>query len=153
DKRKQREAFHAQITLAEEAGLPVQIHSRDCAADMLALLRERKDSLSRGFLLHCYSHGRDAEDEFLSLGAYLSFGGVVCFKNARKVVESAAACPIDRILSETDSPYLSPVRGEKNTPANIPAVLRRLAEIRGASFESMKESIRKNALRLFPKLS
>lgn len=152
DKQTQRRAFIAQILLAEELGLPVQIHSRDCAADMLSILREMKAHLSRGFLLHCYSHGREMENDFLSLGAYFSFGGTTCFKNARRATESVAACPLDRMLSETDSPYLSPFRGEKNSPANIPVIVQKLAEIKGVSVEEMAAAIDKNAKQLFPKL-
>lgn len=152
DKTAQRKAFTAQLELADELALPVQIHSRDCAEDMLAVLREMRGYLKRGFLLHCYSHGREMMDEFLSLGAYFSFGGVACFKNAKKVVGCVAYCPENRILSETDSPYLSPFRGEKNTPANIPVVVRRLAEIRDTSVENLCGAIGRNALALFPKL-
>lgn len=152
DKTAQRNAFIAQILLAEEVGLPVQIHSRDCAADMLSVLREMKAHLTRGFLLHCYSHGKEMADDFLELGAYFSFGGVTCFKNAKRAAESAAYCPIGRLLSETDSPYLSPFRGAKNTPANIPVVVRRLAELKGIPFEEAAAEIDRNAVRLFPKL-
>lgn len=152
DKGAQRSAFIAQIRLAYEAGLPVQIHSRDCAADMLAVLREMKEFLPHGFLLHCYSHGREMMDDFLSLGAYFSFGGVTCFKNAKRIVESAAYCPVDRILSETDSPYLSPFRGEKNTPANIPVIVQKLAEVKNVSVQEIVAAIEENAKRLFPKL-
>ncbi len=152
ERRVQREAFVSQIMLADELHLPVQIHSRDCAADTLAILRETQGHLSHGFLLHCYSHGREMLDDFLALGAYFSFGGVTCFKNARKVWESVEACPLDRILSETDSPYLSPFRGEKNSPANIPVIVQKLAEIKGMSAEEMAAAIEKNAKRLFPKL-
>lgn len=152
DKRTQREAFIAQLLLAEEVGLPLQLHSRDCAADMLAILREMRAHLTRGFLLHCYSHGKEMMDDFLELGAYFSFGGVTCFKNAKRIVESASYCPIDRILSETDSPYLSPFRGEKNTPANIPVIVRRLAEIKGLAEEELSAYIDDNARKLFPKL-
>lgn len=152
DKAAQRRAFVAQILLADELGLPVQIHSRDCAADMLAVLREMRAHLTRGFLLHCYSHGREMMDDFLGLGAYFSFGGVTCFKNAKRVVESVSYCPVDRILSETDSPYLSPFRGEKNSPANIPVIVRKLAEIKGLSPEETAAAIERNAVALFPKL-
>lgn len=153
DKRGQRNAFILQILLADELGLPVQIHSRDCAFDMLSILREMKEHLSRGFLLHCYSHGCEMADDFLSLGAYFSFGGVTCFKNARRAVESVVVCPPSRILSETDSPYLSPFRGEKNSPANIPVIVQKLAEIKGVSIEEMVTAIQENAKRLFPKLT
>lgn len=152
DKQKQREAFVAQILLAEQEGLPVQIHSRDSAADMLAILREMKAHLSRGFLLHCYSHGADMLPLFADLGSFFSFGGVSCFKNARAVWEAVVACPMDRILSETDSPYLSPLRGEKNSPANIPMIVEKLAQLKGVSYEEMQEAIRANAKRLFPKI-
>lgn len=152
DRAAQRKAFTDQILLAEETGLPVQIHSRDACADTLSVLREMKEHLSRGFLLHCYSYGRETLEEFLALGAYFSFGGVICFKNARRVVESVAACPADRILSETDSPYLSPFRGEKNSPANIPVIVRKLAGIKGVPTEDMISAIGENAKRLFKKL-
>ena len=152
DKLAQRELFIKQLELAEEFALPVQIHSRDSAADMLAILKEHKGFLSRGFLLHCYSHGADMLPLFCELGGYFSFGGVTCFKNAKSVWESVKACPLDRILSETDSPYLSPLRGEKNSPANIPLVVERLAELKEVSKETLTEQIERNALRLFPKL-
>ncbi|MDE6059428.1 MAG: TatD family hydrolase [Clostridia bacterium] len=152
NKKNQRDTFVTQILMAEGAGLPVQIHSRDACADTLAILHEMKEHLKGGFLLHCYSYGQEVMDEFLSLGAYFSFGGVTCFKNAKKVVEAVAHCPIDRILSETDSPYLSPVRGEKNTPANIPVIVEKIAQIKGMEFAEVYEAIRENAARLFPKL-
>ena len=153
DKAAQRAAFEAQLNLAEELGLPVQIHSRDACADTLAILRERFGRGEGGFLMHCYSYGAENLDSFLELGAYFSFGGVVCFKNARRAVEAVAACPSDRILSETDSPYLSPFRGEKNTPANIPVIVEKLAAIKGVSRAEMMGAIRENAARLFAKLS
>ena len=152
DKAAQYKAFIAQILLADGLGLPLQIHSRDACADTLSILREHKEQLKRGFLMHCYSYGAENLEAFLELGAYFSFGGVCCFKNARRVVESVAECPISRILTETDSPYLSPFRGEKNTPANIPVIVARLAEIKGVSIHDINEAIRTNAMHLFPKL-
>lgn len=148
----QRELFLKQIVLAEEFSLPVQIHSRDSAADMLAILREMKGHFQNGFLLHCYSHGAEMLPLFAELGSYFSFGGVTCFKNAKSVWESVKACPTDRILSETDSPYLSPLRGEKNTPANIPMIVERLAELKETTEKQMKQTIAANAGRLFFKL-
>ena len=149
DKKAQWELFSAQIASAE---LPLQIHSRDACADTLAILREHKEHVKRGFLMHCYSYGQENLEAFLELGACFSFGGVVCFKNARRAVEAVAACPVERILSETDSPYLSPFRGEKNSPANIPVIVKKLAEIKGIPFDEMAAAIRKNAIRLYPKL-
>ncbi len=152
DKRAQRAAFEAQLALAEELSLPVEIHSRDACADTLAILREHRGGTAHGFLMHCYSYGAENLPDFLELGAYFSFGGVVCFKNARRAVESVRACPLDRILSETDSPYLSPFRGEKNSPANIPVIVEKLAEGKGIPLPAMIEAIGANAARLFPKM-
>ena len=152
DKPKQRAAFEAQLALAFEEGLPVQIHSRDACADTLAILRNAEKQLKNGLLLHCYSYGRENIEAFLRLGAYLSFGGVACFKNAKKVWESVEACPLDRLLSETDSPYLSPLRGEKNSPKNIPVIVERLAQLKGLDQTALAARIEENAERLFVRL-
>ena len=152
DKEKQRKAFESQLALAFDEGMPVQIHSRDACADTLAILKNFEKQLKNGILLHCYSYGRENMDAFLKYGAYFSFGGVACFKNAKKVWESVQACPIDKILSETDSPYLSPFRGEKNSPANIPVIVERLAEIKGMEKAALVAQIELNAERLFPRL-
>ena len=149
DKAAQRALFEAQLQLADALSLPVQIHSRDACADTLAILRAHKGLLQHGFLMHCYSYGAENLDAFLELGAYFSFGGVVCFKNARRAVEAAAACPMDRILTETDSPYLSPFRGEKNTPANIPVIAEKLAAIKGMPLSDFLSAVDANASRLF----
>lgn len=152
DKAAQKAAFLAQLELADSLSLPVQLHSRDCAADMLSLLKEHASLLKHGFLMHCYSHGKEMMGKFAALGAYFSFGGTVCFKNGRRVAESAAACPEERLLTETDSPYLSPFRGEKNTPANIPVIVKQLAQLRGEREEELQEIIMENAKRIFAKM-
>ncbi len=152
EKNSQRVLFERQLALAAELLLPVQIHSRDACADTLAILRENKNLLKNGFLMHCYGYGKEEMENFLQLGAYFSFGGVVCFKNARRVVESVEACPMDRILSETDSPYLSPFRGEKNSPANIPVIVQKIASVKGIEVCEAERAIGENALKLFPKL-
>lgn len=152
ERHVQQRVFSQQLELAHALGLPVQIHSRDCCADMLAMLREHRALLADGFLMHCYSHGAASLDDFAQLGAYFSFGGVACFKNAKKVWESVQACPAERILSETDSPYLSPFRGEKNTPANIPVIVARLAALRGEETDELAARIARNAAALFHKL-
>lgn len=152
DKEKQRSAFEEQLALAYETGLPVQVHSRDACADTLAILKNCERYLKNGVLLHCYSYGKENMDAFLRFGSYFSFGGVSCFKNAKKVWESVEACPADRILSETDSPYLSPFRGEKNSPANIPVIVERLAGLKGMERDELAAQIEENAERLFAKL-
>ena len=152
DKAAQRALFVRQIELAAELDLPLQIHSRDACADTLAILREHRALIKNGFLMHCYSYGAENLEAFASLGAYFSFGGVVCFKNARRVVEAVEACPTQRLLSETDSPYLSPFRGEKNTPANIPVIVEKLASIKGMGATELVAAIQNNAKTLFPKI-
>ncbi len=151
-KAAQRGIFLRQIALADALALPLEIHSRDACAETLELLRASRNRLGRGFLMHCYSYGAENLEAFLALGGYVSFGGVVCFKNARRAVESVVRCPMDRILTETDSPYLSPFRGEKNTPANIPVIAARIAEIKGVPLAELTAAVRANAARLFPKL-
>ncbi len=150
DKSAQRKLFEQQLLLAAELHLPVQIHSRDACADTLSILREMRPMA--GFCMHCYSYGAENAEAFLSLGGYLSFGGTVCFKNARRSVESAEICPIDRILTETDSPYLSPFRGERNSPANIPVIVEKLAWVKKIEREELIAAVNSNADRLFTKL-
>ena len=152
NKQKQRLAFESQLALAFEGGMPVQIHSRDACADTLAILKNFEKQLKNGVLLHCYSYGKENMEAFLRFDAYFSFGGVACFKNAKRVWESVEACPADKILSETDSPYLSPFRGDKNTPANIPVIVQRLAELKGMDKEALALQIEQNAEKLFPRL-
>ena len=155
-KEVQREVFVKQILLAERAGLPLVVHSRDCAADMLAPLTEMRAHLGRRFVMHCYSHGAQMLPAFAALGAYFSFGGVACFRNAKNVWESVRACPAERILSETDSPYLTPVpfRGVfPNEPGNVVHVVRNLAALRNEKEEELEGQIFSNAERLFFRLA
>lgn len=151
----QREAFLRQMEIACEAGLPIVIHSRDACADTLEILRANRELLRNGFLMHCYSYSAEAAAEFAALGGYFSFGGVVTFKNAEKVKRAAVAVPRDRILTETDSPYLAPepYRGTfPNTPANVVRVAEVLAGLRGENFEDFCAGVRENAARLFKRL-
>ena len=155
DKAAQRAAFTAQLELAHELGLPVQIHSRDCAEDMLCLLKEKRELLKEGFLLHCYSHSTEMSEEFLKLGAYFSFGGTSTWSGSKKARRTIAALPSDRLLTETDSPYLAPKSrygAFPNTPESIPEILENMAAVRGVSAEEMSETVYKNALALFGKL-
>lgn len=150
----QREMFVRQIALAEEAGLPVVVHSRDAAAETLEILQGQKRAgrLSRGGLMHCYSCSAEMSGAFAALGMYFSFGGTSTFKNAAKVQESVRAVPADRILSETDSPYLTPVpkRGVfPNEPANVMFVVANLAALRNEKEEELEKRILGNAKRLF----
>lgn len=151
----QKELFAQQLALADEEGMPAIIHSRDCAEDMLSLLCENRDLLGHGGLLHCYSHSAEQIAAFAALGLYFSFGGTSTYTNAKKVKKSAAAVPADRILTETDSPYLmpEPFRGTfPNTPANIPCIVKELALLRGVGEAEFCAQVERNARRLFKKL-
>ena len=143
------------MKIADETGLPVVIHSRDAAADTLEILRENKSLLKRGGLMHCYSYSSEMVREFSALGMYFSFGGTSTFKNAKKVHESAKAVASDRILTETDSPYLTPepFRGVfPNEPKNVKHTLANLALLREEKEEELERQILENAERLFFRL-
>lgn len=155
DKKLQKELFLRQIELAQRLALPVQIHSRDCAEDMLTILKENVDKLSNGALLHCYSHSSEMAAEFSKLGVYFSFGGASTWKGSKKAKRTIAALPINRLLSETDSPYMPPrsLYGTfPNTPRSIPEIVGCMAEERGISADEMSRAIWENAHNLFKKL-
>lgn len=155
DKPLQREAFLKQLNLASELGMPVQIHSRDCAEDMLEILKENSALLRGGALLHCYSHSPELALEFAKLGLYFSFGGASTRKGAKKAKRTIAELPPDRLLTETDSPYMPPQSRYgtfPNTPLSIPEICRSMADIRGETAEETAKRVAENAHRLFPKL-
>lgn len=151
----QRELFVRQLELANELGLPVVLHSRDAAKETLEILRANKGLLKKGGLMHCYSYSSEMTRDFLELGLYFSFGGPLTFKNAKKVQEAFQCIPAHRILSETDSPYLTPVphRGEfPNEPKNVKHVVNYMAELRNENEEELKTQILQNAKTLFFRL-
>lgn len=146
----QRQAFKEQLRLAKELALPVIIHSRDAHQDVLHILRA-EGPFPAGGLMHCYSGSAEMTADFLEMGFYISFAGPVTFKNAKKPALAAQAVPGDRLLAETDCPYLSPepYRGKLNHPARVAEVVGRLAELRGVDFETMADLTGGNARRLF----
>lgn len=155
EKSFQKEIFVAELELAEELKMPVVIHSRDCAEDMLNILKDNRGKLKCGGVLHCYSHSREMIRDFADLGLYFSFGGTATYKGSKKVQKSVMETPTDRILSETDSPYLSPepLKGVfPNSPENIPGIVKSLALTRGEETDILAAQIRKNALALFKKI-
>jgi len=152
DKEHQEEQkywFVRQLELARELDLPVMIHSRDAARDTLEIVRSAAKGLCCD--IHCFSYGVEMAREFLRDGHYLGIGGVVTFRNARKLQEVASYAPLDRILLETDCPYLSPVpnRGKRNSSRNLPYVVEKLAELRHITVERVIEATYENALRFF----
>lgn len=154
NKEKQKECFVEQLKLANKLSLPICIHSRDATLDTITILKENKHLLSTGGVMHCFSGSVESANEYIKLGLKIGFGGTVTFKNAKNIVEVASKIPDGAILTETDSPYLSPEpkRGQLNAPENIPIILSKLAYIRGVSPSVMAEIVMKNARELFYKI-
>ena len=148
--KAQREWFEWQMKLAKREGLPVIIHSRDAAEDTLKLMKGIHAEEIPG-VIHCFSYSKEMAAEYVKMGYYIGIGGVVTFKNAKKVKEVAATVPMERILLETDCPYLAPEpnRGTRNSSLNLPYVAAEIAHIRGITPEEVIEATRRNAQRLF----
>jgi len=146
-KQQQQTLLRAHLTLAEELGKPVVIHNREAAADLLAILREFKPT----GVMHCFSGDEKFATACLELGLFLSFTGILTFKNATGLRAVAKAVPLERILLETDCPYLAPVphRGQRNEPAYIPLIAATLAEVKGVPVEEIARVTTANAERLF----
>ena len=144
----QQEVFRDQLALAQESGLPVIVHDRDAHADCLAIVKEFPQV--RG-VFHCFSGSVEMARELLRRGWYLGFDGPITYKNAVKALDVIAACPTDRMLLETDSPYLSPVpnRGKRNDSRNLPYIAARIAEIKGMTTEEVAEVTLQNGKQLF----
>ncbi len=153
ERQLQRKWFARQLRLAREMGLPVVIHSRDAAQDTLDLMRAGHAE-EIGGVIHCYSYSRELARDFLNMGFYFGIGGVVTFKNGRKLKETVEYLPMDRILLETDSPYLSPVphRGRRNDSGNLPLVVTEIARIKGIAEDEVERITTENALRLYPRM-
>lgn len=145
----QKEIFIQQIELANEVGLPIVIHNRDAHQDVLEIVKAHPPKY--GGVFHCYSGSWEMAKVLLSLGFYLSFAGPVTYKNARHTVEVAGHTPLDRILVETDSPYLTPEprRGKRNEPTYVREVVKKLAEIRNLPFEDVASQTMRNAEIIF----
>ena len=139
----QRAVFEQQLALAAEFGKPIVIHTREAWDDTLAILRAQWRG---GGIMHCFTGDETQARQSLDLGFHLSFGGVLTFPKAEEVRQSARIAPEDRILVETDSPYLAPVphRGKRNEPAFVVETARRLAEVRGVTLEAIAEATTRN---------
>jgi len=146
----QRAAFRAQLDAAKELGLPVILHIRDAHGDALDILREKKGNLPRG-VVHCYSGSWESAQEYMSLGFHISFTGSVTFKNAVKLAEVSDKIPLDRLMIETDCPYMAPVphRGKRNDPTLVKVIAQFLADRRGMDVEELARITRENGLKLF----
>ncbi len=150
DRETQKKWFRRQLELAKEVQLPVVIHSRDAAADTISIMRECGADTIKG-VIHCYSYTKESAREFLEMGYSFGIGGVLTFKNAKKLKEAVAYIPMDRILLETDCPYLAPEpnRGKRNSSLNIPYVVQVMAQIKGISEEEVIRITSENTKQLF----
>ncbi len=146
----QKKHFERQLLLAKEIKKPVVIHSRDAAADTLDMLKSQ-NAKDVGGIIHCFSYGKEMAREYLDMGFYLGIGGVVTFKNSKKLKEVVEYMPLERIVLETDSPYLSPEpnRGKRNSSLNLPFVVEKIAEIKNISKEQVVEATYHNACRVY----
>lgn len=146
----QRERFRAHIRAARECGKPLVIHTRDAAEDTLRIMREEKAG-EVGGVMHCFTETQEVADGALALGFHISFSGIVTFKNAAQLKEVARNVPMDRMLVETDSPYLAPVphRGKTNRPGLVRHVAEEIARLRGTTLDAVAEATSRNFFRLF----
>jgi TatD DNase family protein len=146
----QRARFRTHIRAARESGKPLIIHTREAAADTLRIMKEEKASEACG-VMHCFTETWEVAEAALAMGFYISFSGIVTFKNAKQIKEVAQRVPIERILIETDSPYLAPVphRGKLNQPAYVKHVADEIALLRGISTEEVGRVSTENFARLF----
>ncbi len=153
DYAAQAQGFRRHIAAARQTGLPLVIHARDADADIAAILEDEAGQGAFPFVLHCFSSGLELARCGLALGGYISFSGILTFKNAAEVQQAAMMAPADRILVETDAPYLAPVphRGRANEPAFVRHTAEKLAELRGVTLDAIAETTTANFFRLFAK--
>ena len=146
----QQKVFRQQMDIAREKKLPFMIHSRDAAEDTLNIVKEYMQDGMYGGVIHCFSYSKEIAREYLNMGLYLGIGGVVTFKNSRKLKEVAEYAPLNQILLETDCPYMAPVpnRGKRNSSLYLPEVVKTIAEIKGISCEEVVAVTESNALKV-----
>lgn len=151
DKELQIKVFLEQLKLANKKRLPVIIHLRDAYEDMLKLLQTNKNLLTYGVVIHCYSGSGEYAQELLKLGCFISFTGVITFSNAKKSIEALKVIPLDKIMIETDLPYLAPVplRGTRNEPKNVNYVFNKISEVLEISPNKLDEILRQNTKKFF----
>lgn len=151
NKQKQIEMFEKQIELAGELNLPIIIHTRDAIGDTMEILQKNKDKLKRGGIIHCFHESKEVMDMAINLGFYIAYGGTITFKNANSLREIVQKTPLDRILTETDCPFLAPepFRGTVNEPKNIDVIIQKMAEIKGVEVSELEQIIEQNTKRLF----
>ena len=150
DRALQQHWFRRQIEMAQAAKKPIVVHSRDAAQDTYDIMKEMRADRTGG-VVHCFSYGADMAKAFVKMGFYIGVGGVVTFKNGRKLKEVVQCIPLERIVLETDCPYLAPVphRGERNSSLNLPYVVAEIAQLKEIDPEEVIETTEKNAERMY----
>ncbi|MCR4599480.1 MAG: TatD family hydrolase [Acetatifactor sp.] len=150
DAETQKLWFERQLELARELKKPVVIHSRDACRDTLEILKKQKAE-EIGGVIHCYSYTRETAKDYLDMGFFFGIGGVLTFKNGKKLKETVEILPMERIVIETDSPYLAPVpnRGKRNDSRNLAYVVRELAQMKGMTEDEVRKVTWENACRLY----
>lgn len=150
----QADSFRTQIAVARDTGLPIIIHSRDADEDMAQILQQEHKKGAFGAVLHCFSSGAALAQAAIDLGFYVSFSGIVTFNKSEELRQIAKDIPLDRILVETDSPYLAPTpfRGKTNEPGYTRYVCEKIAEVKGVSIQEMAQITRRNTYALFTKM-
>jgi len=151
---RQAASFRAQISAARQLDLPIIVHAREADEDIAAIIEDEMTKGAFTGVLHCFSSGADLARRALDVGFYVSFSGILTFKSATTIQQVARDAPADRILVETDAPFLAPVpmRGKSNEPAYTSHTLARLAQIRGVEADEMADLTRANTLRLFSRM-
>ena len=151
NKERQKEVFEKQILLADKLSLPVVIHTRDAIGDTLEIVRKNKDKLKKGGVFHCFHESKEVLNEIISLGFYVSYGGVITFNNANSLREIVAYTPVERMLTETDCPYMTPVpkRGQINSPENIPLIVKKLSEIKKIDEKELEKILEQNTKNIY----
>ena len=143
--------FRAQMEIAREEKMPFMIHSRDAARDTLELVKECMKEGMHGGIIHCFSYGKEMAREYLNMGLYLGIGGVVTFKNSKKLKEVVKMTPLERIVLETDCPYLTPEphRGKRNDSSYLKYVVECISELKGISAEKIIKTTCENAVKMY----
>lgn len=151
NKELQKQVFASQIILADKLGLPIVIHTRDAMGDTMQVIRECKKYINHGGVFHCFHGSKEILDEIIKMGFYVSYGGATTFNNASDLKELVKVTPIDRILTETDCPYMSPVplRGKKNEPKNIAIIIKNISELKNVAINRLEEIIEKNTKNIY----
>lgn len=147
----QKDVFVKQIMLANKLNLPIVIHTRDAIGDTMQIIREYKNYIKNGGVFHCFNASKEILDEIVKMGFYVSYGGAITFNNANNLRELVKNTPVDRILTETDCPYMSPVplRGKINEPKNINLIMEKISELKNINLKDLEKIIENNTKNIF----